>query len=109
MQILAPQIGGSSGGNIFTAGQHVGHVARECSEVLAPLMDDGFVSDSCDSDDFNYNSGFRLECHLLSNDTNKTKKGYPVSIIVLSNNSSSWVHCLAIMFSDSGFPPTVLV
>lgn len=109
MQILAPQLGGSIGGNKYTAGQHFGHVARECSAVLAPLMDSGFVSDSCDGDDYNYMSGFSLECHLISNDTNKTKKGYPVSIIVLSNNSASWVRHLATIFSENGFPPTVLV
>lgn len=109
MQILAPQLGRGSRGNIYAAGQNFGHVARECSEVLAPLMNNGFVGDSCDSDYFAYNSGFRLECHLLSTDTNKTKKGYPVCIIVLSNKSPSWVQCLATMLSEYGFPPSVLV
>lgn len=109
VQILAPEFGGGVRGNVYVAGQHFGHIARECSEVLAPLFDDGFVGDSCHCDDFHYNSGFTFECHLLSNDTNKSKKGYPVSIIVLSNNSASWVHCLATMFSEKGFPPTVLV
>jgi hypothetical protein len=64
---------------------------------------------SCDSDDCNYESGFTFECHLLSNDTNKSKKGYPVSIIICSDNSASWVHSLATIFSEKVFPPTVLV
>ena len=109
MQILAPLEGGATGGNVYTPGQRFGHVARECAAVLAPLMKNGFVSRSCDSDDCNYESGFTFECHLLSNDTNKSKKGYPVSIIICSNNSASWVHCLATIFSEKGFPSTVLV
>lgn len=109
MQILAPLGGGDTGGNIYRDGQHFGHIARECAEVLAPLMDQGFVGDSSTTDDYFYISGFVLECHLLSNDTNKSKKGYPVSIFVFSNNSESWVQCLATVFTQNGFPPTIAV
>jgi hypothetical protein len=52
VQILAPLVGGDTGGNVFREGQHVGHIARECAEVLAPLLDNGLVGDSCASDDF---------------------------------------------------------
>jgi hypothetical protein len=105
---MAPLVGGDTGGNVFREGQRVGNIARECAEVLAPLLDNGFVGDSCDTDDFHYKSGFIFEYHLVSNDTNKSKKGYSVSIIVLSNNSASWVQCLATMFSEKGFPPVVV-
>jgi hypothetical protein len=109
IQILAPLVGGDTGGNVYKEGQHIGHIARECAEVLAPLLDRGFVGDSCATDDFRYNSGFILECHLQSTDSNKSKKGYPVSIVVLSNNSAPWVQCLATMFFENGFPPIVVV
>jgi hypothetical protein len=74
VQILAPLEGGATGRNVYTPGQRFGHVSRECAAVLAPLMKNGFVSHSCDSDDCNYEFGFTFECHLLSNDTNKVKK-----------------------------------
>ena len=95
-------------GNKYDPGQHIGHIARNCSEVLSPLMDGGLPSDSCDSDNCIYDSGFVFQCHLSSNDTNKSKDGYPVDIIVLSNNSASWVLQLHKYFLERGFPPILI-
>lgn len=79
---MAPLARAEVKGNKRDPGQHIGHIARNCSEVLSPLMDGGLVSDSCDTDDCHYDSGFVFQCHLSSSDTNESKGGNPVDIIV---------------------------
>lgn len=102
---MAPLAGGEGKGNKYDPGQQIGHIARDCSAVLSPLMDGGFVGDS---DNYHYDSGFVFQCHLSSNDTNKSKSGYPVDIIVLSDNSVSWVLQLCNYFLERGFPSIVI-
>ena len=52
---MGPDIGPTNrrrkDGNKCKAGQHIGHIARICATVLSVLMEGGFNSDSCDTDD----------------------------------------------------------
>lgn len=109
VQILAPLFGNSDVGACFMEGQHIGHVAKDCAKVLARLMDAGFeavASTAVDSSD-NCNA-FTLSCCLSYSDTNRSKLGYEIDIVVNSDNSSVWIDTFFQFLCDHGLKPILI-
>lgn len=102
IQINAPLSGGNLEGARFEHGQHIGHVARECAAELAILMDEGFENS-------NYRTGFSFFISFSYSDSNRSKSGYDVDLIVQSNNSSAWITSLMLHLTEKGFKPDLIV
>lgn len=109
IEIRAPLIGGDVNGAIFNHGQHIGHVAKDCARVMAHLMDAGHHGSSVSSDCCTYYSGFLFKLELSYSDTNRTKLGYDVDIIVCSENSAPWVASLFSLLRDEGLKPSLIL
>ena len=110
IQIRAPLFGSNVEGANFEHGEHVGHVAKECAAVLAKLMDAGFeaitATPSVNSD---YIIDYQFSAMLSYTDTNRSKLGYDIDIIVHSNKSASWVDAMFLFLHHQGFEPVMMI
>lgn len=69
-------------------------------------MDAGFECDHASSTDCcEYESGFLFTVLLRYCDTNRSKLGYDVDIIVHSDNSTSWISSLMLHLELKGLKP----
>ena len=71
IQVLAPEEINESNCGIFNPGEHIGHLTKDFSSLIAPILD------MCE--DLLYPA---FECHLQYSDTNYTRVGYDVDIII---------------------------
>ena len=62
----------------YTPGEHIGHLRREHSSQLAPVIDA-----LIDSDMLRF---ITIECNLTDMDTNHSRKGYTLSVVVMSDS-----------------------
>ena len=110
IQIRAPLFGSNVEGANFEHGQHIRHVAKECATVLAKLMDAGFeaitATPSVNSD---YITDYQFSAMLSYTDTNRSKSGYDIDIIVHSNKSASWVNAMFLFLHHQGFEPVMMI
>lgn len=76
IQVLAPSIacGDNAFGGFYTSGEHIGHLSREYSCAIAEFLDDDKTG--C----------FLFQCHLAYSDTNHTRAGYDVELIISSDS-----------------------
>ena len=109
IQIRAPLFGSDFEGANFEHGQHIGHVTKECAKVLAKLMDEGFEATAASSfENPVYMTGYEFSALLTYTDTNRSKSGYDIDIIVHSDNSTSWINAMFLFLSDQGLKPILL-
>ena len=66
-------IGGCNKG-AFDPGEHIGHIKREWAAKLAPILDDLMCTGMLDSVCF--------DCFLSDGDTNHTKKGCILNVVI---------------------------
>ena len=71
IQVRAPQENSESNCGIFNPGEHIGHITKEFSFLIAPILD------MCEDLP---NPAF--ECHLQYSDTNHTRFGYDVDVVI---------------------------
>lgn len=70
-------------------------------------MDAGFdISPSIKTECSNYNSVFLFVVLLSYSDTNRSKQGYDIDIIVQSDNSIAWIDSLMLYLCEKGLNPT---
>lgn len=70
-------------------------------------MDAGFESDdSSITDCCEYEAGFLFTALLHYCDTNRSKLGYDIDIVVHSNNSTPWIDSLMLYLHGKGLKPT---
>ena len=62
----------SAFGGYYAAEEHIGHLNRHSASVIAPLFDEARSGD------------YLLQCHLLYCDTNHSRAGYDVDVIITS-------------------------
>ena len=109
IQIRAPLFGSNVEGARFEHGQHIGHVAKECAQVLAKLMDAGFeaIKDSSSVNTY-YMTDYQFSAMLTYTDTNRSKLGYDIDIIVHSNKSASWIDAMFLFLHHQGLEPVLM-
>ena len=78
IQVLAPAVESDkqAEGEFYAVGEHIGHLDRISASILAPFFDD-LSSDVC-----------KFQCHLLYSDTNHSRSGYDVDIVLSCNGTS---------------------
>ena len=111
IQIRAPLFGNNVEGAHFEHGQHIGHVAKECAKILSKLMDSGFEAISAtasSSEDFKYMNDYQFSAMLTYTDTNRSKLGYDIDIIVHSNKSASWINAMFSFLDHEGLEPALM-
>ena len=76
VQVLAPSTacGTSAFGGHYAAGEHIDHLNRQSASVIAPLFDEPSGGE------------YLLQCHLLYSDTNHSRAGYDVDVVITSLN-----------------------
>ena len=86
----------------YDLGERIGNVSREVASVLASLMDE----DDPNLPDCNiYDIGFKFQCVLLE-DTTHRAEGCEISIIVLSDNGSTFTDSLMRLLQSKELEPT---
>lgn len=75
VQVRAPDTFGGCNTGAYDPGEHIGHLKREWSAKLAPIIDYLISSGMLDS--------VRFDCVLSEGDTNHTKSGYILNIIIM--------------------------
>ena len=74
------------------------------------LIDAGFESSPSIKTEFsNYNSEFLFIVLLSYSNTNRSKQGYDIDIIVQSDNSSAWRDSLMLYMSEKGLSAILIV
>ena len=72
-------------------------------------MDAGFEADSASSTDSSiYGFAFLFSVCLTYSDTNRSKVGYDIDIIVHSDNSILWTNSLLLFLHDQGLKPVLI-
>ena len=74
IQILAPKIACEDNivGGFYAPGEHIGHLSRHFASLISPFFDESKYS-SCE-----------IHCHLLYNDSNHSRAGYAVDVVIIS-------------------------
>ena len=70
----------------YTPGEHIGHLRREHSSQLAPVIDA-----LIDSDMMRF---ITIECNLNDMDTNHSRKRYTLSVVVMSDSVDVTLHSM---------------
>lgn len=93
IQVLAPEnLEGLNSGR-YEAGEHIGHLRKESSSKLAPILDKLIDSNMLDTVSF--------DCYLRDNDTTHARNGYCLHIVVRSSNSIDFNKKLLSLFIQS--------
>ena len=82
----------------FEPNEHIGHMSREFSSKFAPIFDQ--YSNSKDAVNFNF--------HLYYSDTNHSRHGYQIDILVLSDCSSEFNEQLYQQFIAADLQPSMI-
>ena len=61
---------------VFAPGEHIGHITKDFSSVIAPILV------QCEIACYTV-----FECHLIYSDTNHSRAGYDVDVIIRSNQN----------------------
>ena len=74
IQILAPMIACEDNvvGGFYAPGEHIGHLSRHFASLISLLFDDSKYS------------SFEIHCHLLYIDSNHSRAGYAVDVVITS-------------------------
>ena len=73
-------------------------------------MDAGFEGNPSSATDCSrYRSGCLFVVLLSYNDTNRSKLGYDIDIVVQSNNSTTWIDSLMLYMHEKGLNPTRII
>ena len=93
VQVRAPDniVGCNKGA--FDPGEHIGHIKREWAAKLAPVIDDLIRTGMLDSVCF--------DCFLSDSDTNHTRKGYILNVVIMCHNIKEVSDKLANLLSIS--------
>ena len=75
IQVRAPDSVSGCNTGAYDPGEHIGHLKREWSAKLAPILDYLTCRGMLDS--------VRFDCFLSEGDTNHTKKGYNLNIVIM--------------------------
>ena len=74
-------------------------------------MDSGFEAISAtasSSKDFKYMNDYQFSAMLTYTDTNRSKLGYDIDIIVHSNKSASWINAMFSFLHHEGLEPALM-
>jgi hypothetical protein len=93
IQVLAPENMEGLNSGRYEAGEHIGHLRKESSCKLAPILDKLIDADMVDSVSF--------DCYLRDNDTTHPRNGYYLHIVVRSSNSVDFNKKLLSLFIES--------
>lgn len=96
IQLLAPSRYVDVSQGSFIPGQHIGHISRNFAAILAPLIDDHHLTLSC-------------YAHLVYGDTNHSRVGYDIDVVVLSSNSTEFNELLFLKFSELNLNPIKMI
>ena len=102
IQIIAPLEEDLREGVSYVPGQHIGHLAKECSAVLAGFMDHG-TTDSV------YGIDFMFTCLISYCDSNRSTVGYEIDVILQTDNSSLWINGMTRYLMKKGLKPTIII
>lgn len=110
IQLRAPLFGSDEERASFVPGQHFGHLAKDCAKAIAELMDKGFHFQSPNlADNSSYSTtGFYFTAVLNYCDSNRSKLGYDLDIIVHTDNSALWLNTLVAFLRGKGLKPIVI-
>ena len=86
VQILAPTNAVPQLPASFNPGERIGNISRDAAQIMSEYMDEG--KELFDKNDI-YGKTFLFVCRLRE-DTNHTKGGYAIDIVVLSINGEAW-------------------
>lgn len=93
IQVLAPHNMEGCNSGRYEAGEHIGHLRRETSVKLAPILD--ILKDT------NMLHTVTFECCLRDNDTSHARNGYSLHVNVMSSNTKEYNLKLLSLFTDS--------
>ena len=84
-------------------------MAKECAKVLAELMDAGFEATSeSGTIHSDYTTDFLFSAMLTYTDTNRSKLGYDVDIVVHTTKSASWINAMFSYLHHQGLKPALM-
>lgn len=95
IQLLAPSSHVNIDQGIFSAGEHIGHISRSFAEILAPLLD-------------KHPLDLSLQGHLMYTDTNHTRLGFDLDIIVLSSMTEEFNKSIFLKFCEMNLNPSMI-
>ena len=81
----------------FTEEEHIGHLAKEFSSLFAPIFDL-----------YENNPDIAYSVHLNFSDTNHSRVGYEVDIIVMTNCSITFNEQLCQQFTEADLNPRII-
>lgn len=93
IQVRAPRNMEGSNRGSFETGEHIGHLRRETSVKLSPIIDT--------LHDTNMLHTVTFDCFLRDNDTTHARNGYSLHVVVMSSNSMEFNLKLLSLFNDS--------
>lgn len=93
IQVLAPSNMEGFNSGRYEAGEHIGHLRKESSSKLAPILDMLIKTDMLHSLSF--------DCYLRDNDTTHARNGYCLHIVVMSSNTIEFNSTLLSLFRES--------
>ena len=93
IELLAPKKFVEPSQGNFIPGEHIGHISKNFAEILAPTIDKHYLTVS-------------FQGHLVHSDTNHTRLGYDIDIIVLSNNTEEFNQTMFQKFCEMNLDPT---
>ena len=92
IQVLAPKDMRGLNSGRYEAGEHIGHLRKESSSKLAPILDQLIDTDMLHS--------LTFDCYLRDNDTSHARNGYSLHIVVMSSNSIEFNTKLLSLFRE---------
>jgi hypothetical protein len=110
IQLRAPLFGSDVEGASFVPGQHFGHLAKDCAKAIAELMDKGFHFRSPHlADNSSYGTtGSYFTAVLTYCDSNRSKLGYDLDVIVHTDDSTLWWNTLLVFLRGKGLKPVLI-
>ena len=96
IQVLAPSDSGGLNVGTYCRREHIGHISREFSALLAPILDE-----------FSSVISVTFKLLLMYSDTNHSRAGYDLDLEVSSSDVSQNSHVL-FKFSAANLNPIVL-
>lgn len=95
MQVRAPNALNDQNRGVFTPGEHLGHITKDFSSLIAPILD------MCENASYP-----AFECLLQYSDTNHSRAGYDVDIIIRSIQNSVSNHNIYRQLEELQLSPT---
>ena len=93
IQVRAPDDCDGNNRGLYRINEHIGHLRKEYSARLAPIIDELTVTGML--------SSVKFDCFLRDSDTTHHRNGYCLNIVVMCSHTSEFCDYLKNVFIDS--------